>query len=524
MNTPHDPTDDILELTDIVEEGDPGDTGLDFAMDTAVDARSLDEELDDLLRDTDATPKAAPRAETAKAPVTPFPQDSQDKPQASGQDSLQADLSDLDDLLGSLHDDAEPQTSLDMLLEEKSQGQAAAADDDTIDLDLDVPGLDTDDSSPDLLELTDDLLADIPDTVLVPPADSLAPTAGESPILPSPEGLELDLEATGFLSMTAGHTPPEPEREAPPATAEPVMAKPVVAEPVVAEPVVAFPAPAEPDTAEPLVPAVSQAEFEILSSRLDALEARPEPAAEIRPELILAALPATPDDLPLARALRESIMQNVEDRLAAAAPASGLADLLRKTEDLAGRLEAVESRPAPEFDLTPERMLAALPATADGLPLTRDLRDEILAHVDAKVSPMAAADDVAKLRRTVDAMQDQIDSMPEILAKLATTATPALQELENSVSTLRNLAQGLEQGMASMQTALAREETALAEMREGGERLREEVEALAARLETAPDAVALRADMEGYIRQQVPAVVGRIIREEIQALLKELGA
>jgi hypothetical protein len=297
-----------------------------------------------------------------------------------------------------------------------------------------------------------------------------------------------------------------------------------MAEPVVSEPVVAPPTPTEPDTAEPLAPAVSQAEFEILSSRLDALEARPEPAAEIRPELILAALPATPDDLPLARALRESIMQNVEDRLVTAAPASDLADLLRKTEDLAGRLEAVESRPAPELVLTPERVLAALPATADGLPLTRDLRDEIFAHVDAKVSPMAAADDVAKLRRTVDAMQDQIDSMPEILAKLATTATPALQELENSVSALRTLTQGLEQGMASMQTTLAREEAALAEMREGEERLREEVEALAARLETAPDAAALKADMEGYIRQQVPAVVGRIIREEIQALLKELGA
>jgi predicted RNA-binding Zn ribbon-like protein len=582
MNTPHDPTDDILELTDIVEEGAPGDTGLDFAMDRAVDARSLDEELDDLLRDADASLKAAPPQPQAPPFVRP-PQ--ADPVPAAGTQSPQADLSDLDDLFGPLHDDAEPQTTLDMLLDEQSQSQApvaaVASDDDTIDLDLDVPGLDTDDASPDLLELTDELLADIPDTVLVPPADTLAPEAAEPFTLTAPEGLGLDLDtAEPQLKTPAAPLPePEPEQTVATVTAESVMVEPAAAESV------------EP---EPAGPAVSQAEFEILSSRLDALEARPEPIAEIGPELILAALPASADDLPLARGLRESILRTVEERLASAAPATGLEELLRKTEDLASRMDAVESRPEPRIDVTSEQVLAALPASADDLPLARglresilrtveerlasaapatgleellrktedlasrmdavesrpepridvtseqvlaalpasaddlplarSLRDEILGHVDAKISPMAAADAVDGLRRTVEAMQNQVDAMPDILAKLATAATPALQELENGLSALQTTVQGLEQGMASVRTALDQRDAGLAEMREDQERLREEIEALATRLETAPDATAIKADAEAYIREQVPAVVGRIIREEIQALIKELGA
>jgi hypothetical protein len=512
MNTPHDPTDDILELTDIVEEGAPGDTGLDFAMDRAVDARSLDEELDDLLRDADASLKAAPPQPQAPPFVRP-PQ--ADPVPAAGTQSPQADLSDLDDLFGPLHDDAEPQTTLDMLLDEQSQSQApvtaVASDDDTIDLDLDVPGLDTDDASPDLLELTDELLADIPDTVLVPPADTLAPEAAEPFTLTAPEGLGLDLDtAEPQLKTPAAPLPePEPVQTVATATAESVMVEPAAAESV------------EP---EPAGPAVSQAEFEILSSRLDALEARPEPIAEIGPELILAALPASADDLPLARGLRESILRTVEERLASAAPATGLEELLRKTEDLASRMDAVESRPEPRIDVTSEQVLAALPASAADLPLARSLRDEILGHVDAKISPMAAADAVDGLRRTVEAMQNQVDAMPDILAKLATAATPALQELENGLSALQTTVQGLEQGMASVRTALDQRDAGLAEMREDQERLREEIEALATRLETAPDATAIKADAEAYIREQVPAVVGRIIREEIQALIKELGA
>ncbi|KAF5052788.1 hypothetical protein DSECCO2_405120 [anaerobic digester metagenome] len=497
MNTPHDPTDDILELTDIVEEGTPEAPDLDFAMDRAVDARSLDEELDNLLRDTDSTLKGVHAGETGTSFDTLLAESRQAPPRPAAQTAPpQEDLSDLDDLFGAIQlDDAnDTQNSLDMLLDEKSQGQDAAADipaaEEIIDLDLEVPGLDADDSAPDLLELTDELLADIPETVLVPPADTLAPKADEAPIFPSPEGLELDIEAAAPLFVKAPELEPEPEQPL-------------------------FVAPDQPE------PSISQAELEILSARLDALEARPTP--EIKPDQVLGALPGSPDDFPLTRTLREDILQTLEERLAAASPASELAQLRQLAAELSTRIAAVEDRPEPQVDVRPEQVLAALPDSPDDLPLARTLREEILATVEAKAALMVQPEDTAKLQQDILAMQNQIDAMPEILAKLASTTAPALQEMESGIGALRVMAQGLEQGLADVQAAMARKDADLAELREGEERLREEVEALAARMDATPAPEALKADLEAHVRQQVPVVVGRIIREEIQALLKELG-
>nr|MBP9944492.1 hypothetical protein [Desulfomicrobium sp.] len=59
MTTSTNPTDDIIELTEIVEEGIPLNTKFeDFAMDKAVDAKSLDQELDDLLRESEPKSEA----------------------------------------------------------------------------------------------------------------------------------------------------------------------------------------------------------------------------------------------------------------------------------------------------------------------------------------------------------------------------------------------------------------------------------------------------------------------------------
>lgn len=570
MNTPHDPTDDIIELTEIVEEGTPAGAGLDFAMDKAVDARSLDAELDDLLRDTGSALKRGP----GEQPGMDFPSLSDGIPDMSPQSAPaaagpQAGLTDLDDLFDSLQldDTDEVQTSLDMLLDEKSQQRTAGTDippvDDSIDLDLDIPGMDDEDATPDLLELTDEILADIPETVLVPTGEAASPRSPEPLTLPSPEGLDLDLEAAP--------TPPEA-----PAASQPQR--------IPAE----IPAAPEQMPTRPGDGVVSQAEFEILSARLDALEARPEPALDVRPEQVLAALPGSPEELPLTRNLRDGILHSVDDKLAATAKAEELASLrllaedtaariaalearpeptpgispelvlaampdspeelpltrnlrdvilqsmdakfasaaaevsgLRQmTEDLVGRISAAEAKPEPSLEIRPEQVLAALPDSADGLPLTRSLREEILQHVETKASTEA----LGRMQRAMEALQNQVDAMPEMLAKLASTSAPALQELESGLGALQTLVKGLEQGIDGIRAAMAGKDAAMAELRAGEERLREEVEALAARMESQPDARALRSELEAHIRQQVPAAVARVIREEIQALLKEMGS
>ena len=64
MTTSTNPTDDIIELTDIVEDGLPLDKSFeDFATDKAVDAKTLDQELDDLLRDAESKPKPVQKSE-----------------------------------------------------------------------------------------------------------------------------------------------------------------------------------------------------------------------------------------------------------------------------------------------------------------------------------------------------------------------------------------------------------------------------------------------------------------------------
>ena len=531
MNIPNDPADDIIELTDIVEEGAPADQDFeDFAMDKAVDVKSLDQELDDLLRDEGSAPKPGPKDGLDMDFDTLFEEDSDVQPaQAAAPSkapvSQASDISDLDDLFESLQlGDQVEDTSLDVLLDEKSQGSdgqiaPVSQPDDTIDLDLDIPDLEAAAPTPDLLELTDDLLADIPDTVLVPPAEIPEPKITEASVLPAPEGLDLDLDLDSETR----------DSEAAPAKAP-------VTEP--AQPEVESAAPAS----------ISQAELEILSARLDALEARPEPTVEIRPEQVLAAMPGTPDELPLANALRTDIMQALEEKLAVLATASELESVRTAAADAAGRIDALETRPEPALEVRPEQVLAALPQSPDELPMAQALRAGIMQAVEEKLSTLAPASELAALRDGIigdveaklagqapsegieefrgalSALQEQVDAMPEMLARLAAPSTQALQELENGVGALHALAQSLEQGLADMRGTIAEKDAAIAELREGEERLREELEALGARLDAQPAAGILKGELEEYIRQQVPAAVAKIIREEIQALLKELGS
>lgn len=354
MTTSTTPPDDIIELTDIVAEGTPLDQDFaNFDMDKAVDAKSLDQELDDLLRETglSATPAATEEPgidfdavfdETSDVPPTAeFVSPSAKKPSSSG-----ADLSDLDDLFESLDmaQSPEDQTSLDLILDGDSPQSGApkrAAETSTVaatDLTLDLPGVEREDT-PDILELTEDLLADIPETILVQPAPAAPTPAG---VLPDPENLDLS-----GIPLTS-----EPDERMPLAAA------------------------AEQGVA---APNISRDELEALQTRLETL--------------------------------REEIKQELESRLFAMDPSAALLPLHQALDETASRIEALETRPTPEIG--PAQILAMLPESPADLPLAQNLRKDILGHVDSALAGLPTPTDLDNVRQSVSALRDRIEALPD---------------------------------------------------------------------------------------------------------------
>lgn len=420
--------DDIIELTDIVEEGHPLDTSLaDFAMNKAVDASSLDQELDALLREADIPSPA--RADEPEIDFDAVFRDSADHPAplapatsaAPKASTPDVDLTDLDTLFDSLDAPQEaecratpgPITDGPAPLPQAPSDARAAAP--SLNLDLDVPGMNAV-STADILELTEDLLAEIPETILGP----TTPGPDAEPILPDP----LDLDLSGI-----------------PLAAEIVPA--------------AQPSPAVPLTA-PRQP-LSREDLTDFLSRLEALESRP--LQQIGPGEIVAALPDTTAGLPLAQALRAEILQDVEGRLSALNPA--------------------------------DRM--------------QILREEILDEVNSIISALPSTADLDGLRQSVRDLQDQMSSRPES-APVSDSPGP---DLESELTSLRQRVQDQEQSILELQEALAAKDASFDALRGAEDRLRRELEAAATGL-------------QAFLEQQIPAAAARIIREEIQTLVKEM--
>jgi len=212
----------------------------------------------------------------------------------------------------------------------------------------------------------------------------------------------------------------------------------------------------------------------------------------------------------------------MDEKIAALNVAQGIPEIRQMAEGAAARLDALENAPAPEVDLAPEKVLAALPESPEELPLTRALRDELILKVEEGFARHASSETVAELRSSLMSVQEQVDAMPETLARLSASTAPALKDLENGVGSLNTLVEELRQSLAETKAALAERDDTIALMREEGERMREEIEALSARQDAQPDAASIRNDLEEHVRQQVPATVARVIRKEIQSLLKEM--
>jgi len=594
MTTSTNPTDDIIELTEIVEEGISLDKKFeDFAMDKAIDAKSLDQELDDLLRDADPQSKPVRKGddeidmdilfeEPLAAAAQPQPPATSATPQAPDQSM---DISDLDDLFDSLGigENEEHDTSLDIILdgdmpEPRKHGAEPFYPSDSIDLELEIPGMESADKNSNILDLTEDLLADIPETVLLesagtpmsePVAAPEEPEATSSKQAPAQKCPAVDPAPAlaEFAAEPAEATVVEPEgpagdkpvqavaeQEAPPADAgEPA---PVYGEPEHAPSSVPVTVPnAEPQqprlAAEQDMPTeagIFTAELEIISARLDALETRPEPSPAPDAEELLALLPQSPQDLPVTRNLRQEIMEHVESRVSELASSSSLDGLQESVSALQSQVEAIPDIRAelaktpplsalqkleadldevraliqPREELQPEQILALLPQSPQGWPVAQALRQEIIEHVESRVSELASSSSMDGLQESVNALQSQVESIPDIRAELAKTLpASAMQKMEAELEDLRTLVRSQEETVHALKAALSDKDAFIAKLSDNENRLREELDALAARTDAAPDAI--KSELHEYVQQQVPLAAAKIVREEIQALLKELG-
>jgi len=617
MTASNNPTDDIIELTEIVEEGIPLDKAFeDFAMDKAVDSKSLDRELDDLLRDAEPQPKAPPMVDEGleldilfDEPATAAPL-SEAAP-AKAQPSAGIDMSDLDDLFDSLGlgDKEDGNTALDIILDgdipqsEKREMETFYPSDS---IDLDLPGLEDGDRTGTVQNLTDELLADIPEAAVLhspqEPADESAPegasaaeTAEQTPALEGPVEdaaiMELTEEladepafsaeelpaATPALEKPAAELPgtvfPEPEQAAA-EQPEPEQAAAELHEMEMPEPEAvdssdarhAPPSPrVAPDSPEPAgisVQAAAPAEtaasdpaiflnaLEVLRARLDALESLLQTPPALKTEDVLAVMPLSPQELPITQALRREILEHVEARvaeLASNASVNGLQESvnalqsqvesmpdiraeLAKTlpltamQNVETQIEELRTLAQAREELQPEQILALLPQSPQGWPLAQALRQEIIEHIETRVAEVATNASVDGLQESVNALQSQVESIPDIRAELAKTAAlSALQKMESEIEALRALVHAQEDAMSVLRQALTEKDATLAELSAGEARLREELAALAVQADSAAAIEAVRSELRDYVRQQAPIAAAKVIREEMQALLKELG-
>ncbi len=564
MTTSTNPADDIIELTEIVEEGIPLNTKFeDFAMDKAVDAKSLDKELDDLLRE--------PEPRSGVTEVTddeidldilfdePAPAAEAKTPQADAG----MDMSDIDNLFDSLGigEKEDGETALDIILDgdipelpEKKDAETFYPSE-SIDLELDLPAAEGEEGGKAIHDLTEELLADIPETVLLhspeetgaaAPQRESAPeepdhesAASDAKLLPAtgpePEILELDAPVEEEVEPEFAQSPRDEDQPEAPVAHEDVLPE--------------QPLPPT-EQAVPQDAPLSRAALEIISARLDALETRPEPAQTLDAEEILALLPLSPQDVPLTRTLRQEIIDHLESRISELATSASVGGLQKSVNALQGQVEAlpdiqeelskrlpeslirklesdieelrgrVEDRP----DIQPEQIMAILPQAPQGWPVAQALRQEIVDHVESRISELASSSSVDGLQESVNALQSQVEALPDIRSELAKAPSASgVQKMEDELEELKILVRNQEDALARLRQTLTDKETAIEALTAESGSLREELAALADRVGAAPAADEVKGELREYVRQQVPLAAAKVIREEIQSLLKELG-
>lgn len=266
--------------------------------------------------------------------------------------------------------------------------------------------------------------------------------------------------------------------------------------------------------------------LDALSARLEVLENRPEAPTRVEAEQILAALPENPGELPFVAALRADILGEAdrlaEEKIQAGSSAPQWEELRQALDTLLVRFELLEGRPVEPGRVTTEQILAALPENPGELPFTAALRAEFFGEMDEYVS--VSTGNIDDLQQAVDALQDRVATLNESQARLAATPMHAapIQELGAELAALRETLQQQENTLSSLREALAAKDAEIATLRASEELLRRNLdESDRVRAESLN---ALRTDLETFVQEQVPEAAAKIIREEIQGLLRDMDS
>jgi hypothetical protein len=515
------PSDDIFDLTDIVEED--GSPAADPGSGAAGADMSFERELEDLFSDAGPSP-AAPKSPSPPADEDPLELEEMDLsgigldatpgPESAPARSALADDDDTDAI--DLSDYVEEEPGGDDLPEEPVETPRAAAPpedeapdvvdvgnlDDLEALDADqergastmggMTGARDDDALPDLsgLGLEEDEALEVTagqgsPNISGPAADmaamaatglAVAAVAAVAPPTPAPPGEGIDLEALDAIIAKAGGPPPVPSE----------------------------PTEEEARAAAELLEAAT-ARIAVLEDRIAGLEA--ELSGVIgqagRHEAALEALAATPP--PDAAALRTEFSALLEERLEAfgqelAKDIPAPVDIAPALAALSAELKSFMEERLEAFGEDISARLANLPDPADQAAAASALRREVLDELGRQT-----AEATAQAAESADALRAEVSALKAELAAVTAQSPAEAGPSMNDVAALR-------QETADLATAL--------------EALRDEVACRVTKVDQ--DALATRirmdmtAEMQAAIEKSVPAEAARIIREEIAALASEM--
>ncbi|NCD24836.1 MAG: hypothetical protein EOL86_04470, partial [Deltaproteobacteria bacterium] len=403
MTTRSNPADEIIELTEIVTEDSPLDEPApEPASPPKLDQTTLDQELDDLLREAPG-PSAGMDLDALLGPQTTTSSTAgSTRSETRGMEvsTLDSDLADLEDLFETLKT-TPPQ-------------DAPTALDELLDIELDTPQATR--TTPPTAEAQPGLHFDSEQ-----PAQSVRPGHVDSTE-------ELIVELTDIVAEAPLNSPAEPR-----ATHD-VSAQ---------------------DDSSPIIPpveddsrssgaAMDAGALQKLATRLDELETRVATPVPPSTEQILAALPAELERLPFALPLYESILAEVDTKLASQGDQTG-SSLQQELVAMNERLTALEARPEPE-PLSAEHILAVLPEDPAAIPALAGLAQSLRGDLDARLAGLDHAGTLETLRQDLTAASERLTALearPEPEPLSAEHILAVLPEDPAAIPALAGLAQSL---------------------------------------------------------------------------------
>lgn len=541
MTTPKAPLEDIIELTEVVEEGialDPKSD--DFPKDKPVGAKSLDLELelDEILfqHTTSTTTPVSPRTPTSGTPTI---EQTTSPTWVDLEEEILTDDLDLDDVFQALQLDADvpldSSSALDLLLEDNTSPITNSSKQDVITQKNDM-------ADPLLSEPEDDLLShslDVLSKSTTIPAQESEEDNVETPTpLPTsqayPQSIaEQENQKIQDGVMAQGQESPVAEPKQTHETQE-------VREQLLKE--LEFRLEALPDKKD--VESLSQM-LETTQKRVHALENTPAHVVEVTTEQFLAAIPQNPDQLPFVQTLRSAILNELDGKLHALPPREVIEDLLQQVGNAQERLLTLENKPDPVVEINTNQILSALPQTTEHIPFAQSfhneilndveerfhglmvekqeqIRDELVTSIDQKLLDIPSASSMSDLTQSVHSLQAVITDLSGNQAQTKDLGTQ-VQALETELETLRNT---LEQQEAARTVLQEKNETQLQEILKLKEELRlvrEEMSGLVSSTLFTEHMTALKEELHNYIQTQIPANAAKIIREEIENIVQNMS-